>query len=66
MGGLFFSLVPSAILNGSTWAAIRHLFREFEEEEKETNINKDGEVTEENDPHGNTEDSSSKEASTSL
>ena len=48
VGGLFFSLVPSAILGGITWAAKRHLFREFEEEEKETNINKDGEITEEN------------------
>ena len=35
VGGLFFSLVPSAILGGITWAAKRHLFREFEEEGKE-------------------------------
>ena len=48
VGGLFFSLVPSAILGGITWAAKRHLFREFEEEEKETSMENDGEVTEEN------------------
>ena len=35
VGGLFFSLVPSAVLGGITWAAKRHLFREFEEEGKE-------------------------------
>ena len=36
VAGLFFSLVPSVALGGITWAAKRHLFREFEEEEKET------------------------------
>lgn len=33
VGGLFFSLVPSAVLGGITWAAKKHLFQEFEEEE---------------------------------
>ena len=30
-GGLFFSLVPTVILSGITWAAKRSLFKEFEE-----------------------------------
>ena len=34
-GGLFFSLVPSALLGGITWAAKKKLFKEFEEEEEE-------------------------------
>lgn len=33
VSGLFFSLVPSAVLGGITWAAKKHLFQEFEEEE---------------------------------
>jgi len=33
--GLFFSLFPSVALGGIAWAAKRHLFREFEEEEQE-------------------------------
>ena len=33
-GGLIFSLVPSVVLGGITWAAKKHLFREFEEEEE--------------------------------
>ena len=32
-GGLIFSLVPSVALGAITWAAKKHLFREFEEEE---------------------------------
>ena len=32
-GGFFFSLVPSVILGGITWAAKKHLFKDFEEEE---------------------------------
>ena len=35
VGGLFFSLVPSVVLGGITWAAKKHLFKEFEEEEEE-------------------------------
>ena len=34
-GGLFFSLVPSVALGAITWAAKKHLFREFEEEEED-------------------------------
>ena len=34
-GGLIFSLVPSVVLGGITWAAKKHLFREFEEEEED-------------------------------
>ena len=34
-GGLIFSLVPSVALGGITWAAKKHLFREFEEEEED-------------------------------
>ena len=44
VGGLFFSLVPSAILGGITWAAKRHLFREFEEEIDETSDSGEEEV----------------------
>ena len=44
VGGLFFSLVPSAILGGITWAAKRHLFREFEEEVNETSDSSEEEV----------------------
>ena len=33
VGGLFFSLVPSVVLGGITWAAKKHLFKELEEEE---------------------------------
>lgn len=33
VGGLFFSLVPSVALGAITWAAKKHLFKEFEEEE---------------------------------
>ena len=32
VGGLFVSLVPSAILGGITWAAKKHLFKELEDE----------------------------------
>ena len=35
VGGLFFSLVPSVVLGGITWAAKKHLFKELEEEEEE-------------------------------
>ena len=34
-GGLFFSLIPSVLLGGITWAAKKHLFKELEEEEEE-------------------------------
>ena len=34
-GGLIFSLVPSVALGGITWAAKKHLFREFEVEEED-------------------------------
>ena len=34
-GGLFFSLIPSALLGGIAWAAKKHLFKELEEEEEE-------------------------------
>ena len=33
--GLFFSLVPSVVLGAITWAAKKHLFKEFEEEEED-------------------------------
>ena len=42
--GLFFSLFPSVALGGIAWAAKRHLFREFEEEEQETSDNSEEEV----------------------
>ena len=35
VGGLIFSLVPSVVLGGITWAAKKHLFKELEEEEEE-------------------------------
>ena len=35
VGGLFFSLAPSVVLGGITWAAKKHLFKELEEEEEE-------------------------------
>ena len=48
IGGLFVSLVPSAVLGGITWAAKKHLFKELEEEiEAEKEENGDVEETEE-------------------
>ena len=35
VGGLFFSLAPSVVLGGITWAAKKHLFKELEKEENE-------------------------------
>ena len=46
VGGLFFSLVPSVFLGGITWAAKKHLFREFEEEEEITDPNSEVDVEE--------------------
>ena len=42
--GLLFSLFPSVAHGGIAWAAKRHLFREFEEEEQETSDNSEEEV----------------------
>ena len=42
--GLFFSLFPSVALGGIAWVAKRHLFREFEEDQKETSDNTEEEV----------------------
>ena len=35
VGGLFFSVFPSVVLGGLTWAAKKHLFKEFEDEDEE-------------------------------
>ena len=42
VGGLFFSLVPSVVLGGITWAAKKHLFKELEEEEEDDDNNGEG------------------------
>ena len=46
IGGLFISLVPSAILGGITWAAKKHLFKELEEEIEAEKEEEEGEMEE--------------------
>ena len=48
VSGLFFSFVPSVVLGGITWAAKKHLFREFEEEEETADIKDSNGELEEN------------------
>ena len=48
VGGLFVSLVPSAILGGITWVAKKHLFKDLEKEieaEKDQKADNDGNQT---------------------
>ena len=52
VGGLFVSLVPSAILGGITWVAKKHLFKDLEKEieaEKDQKADNDGNPLQSND-----------------
>ena len=44
-GGLFFSLIPTVILSGITWAAKRSLFKEFEDDKPVGEVDEEEEVS---------------------